>query len=326
MFGDYSSKRPELIVGAKVIQLGQNRILSHDWFWSGLFTSLQFQSYIKIQWQVFSVAKRKVVLELTTEGYTELGDSYKCYGYVAELASHPKAFEGAIYQAIQNLARNRKFFNLTSSAQDLSKNKPENTKEFYIDKTVNFNKPLRNQSSQIRSTIITVTTSNGHGSGFLISAKGYALTNAHVVGKDAIVRVKLPTGREILADVLAYDVKRDVALIKLEKEGVGCLPVNFESVKVGDETYAMGSPLSEVLSSTLTKGIISAFRKDGDLEFIQSDVSVQHGNSGGPLMDSNGNAIGICVSGVTPEGYASAGLNFFIPIKDAFETLNIKFK
>lgn len=326
LFGDYSNERPEFIIGAKITQVGQNRILSHDWFWSGQFTSLQFQSYLKIKWQIFSVAKREVVFETTTEGYSELGDYYKCYAYAARLASYPKAFEGAILQAIENFARNKKFHNLACSSQMSNENATMKIEDFYINKIANYKSPLNNQSSQIRSAIVTVVTPTGHGSGFFISEKGYALTNAHVVGKNAIVRVKLPTGREILADVLASDAKRDVALIKVENEGMSFLPINSKSVNIGIEVYAMGSPFDESLSSTLTKGIVSAFRKEGDLEFIQSDVSVQKGNSGGPLMDSNGNVVGICVSIVAPEGFASAGLNFFIPIQEAIDALNIKFK
>jgi len=181
---------------------------------------------------------------------------------------------------------------------------------------------LNNQSVQIRSTIITVTTSTGHGSGFLISENGHILTNAHVVGKNAIVRVKLPTGREFLADVLVSDSKRDVALLKTEHGGMNCLPISLENVNIGDEVYAIGSPLDEKLSTTLSKGIISAFRKEGDLIFIQSDVTVLPGSSGGPLLDYNGNVIGICVSGIG----MGLNLNFFIPIQEAIEALNIKFK
>lgn len=287
-----------------------------------MYTSLQFQSYIKIDWQVFSVAKREIIFETKTEGYSALGDSYKCYGFVMELAAYPKAFEGAILQAIENFARNPKFRDLTCRSQIYKEEKNGKTKEFYINKTANYNNPLSNQSSQIRAAIVTVKTTTGHGSGFLISENGYVLTNAHVVGKNAIVRVKLPTEREFLADVLAIDSRRDVALLKTENAGMNYLPINLKSVNIGDEVYAIGSPLDEKLSTTLSKGIVSAFRKEGDLEFIQSDVNVLPGNSGGPLLDSNGNIVGICVSGIG-EGL---NLNFFIPIQEAIDALNIKFR
>lgn len=322
LFGDFSNERPELIIGAKIIQVGQNRILSHDWFWSGLYTSLEFQNYVKINWQVFSVAKREVVFETTTEGYSTLGDSFKCYAFAMQLAAYPKAFEGAIFQAIDNLARNQEFRNLACSSQIYNESETKKTEEFYINKIANYKNPLSNQSSQIRSAIVTVTTSTGHGSGFIISEKGYVLTNSHVVGKNAIVRVKLPTGREFLADVLASDSKHDIALLKTEKEGMNYLPINVKSVNIGDEVYAIGSPLDEKLSTTLSKGIVSAFRKEGDLELIQSDVNVLPGNSGGPLLDSNGNVVGICVSGIG----TGLNLNFFIPIQEAIDVLNIKFR
>lgn len=322
LFADFSNERPEFIVGAKIIQVGQNRILSHDWFWSGMYISLQFQSYLKIEWQVFSVQKREVVFKTTTEGCSTLSDSFKCYGFAMELATYVEGLEGAISQAIENFARNAEFRNLICSSQINNESEPKSTAVFYISKIENYKYPLSNQSNQIRSAIVTVTTATGHGSGFFISEKGYVLTNSHVVGKNAIVRVKLPTGREYLADVVATDPKRDVALLKTENEGMEYLPINERSVNIGDEVYAIGSPLDETLSTTLSKGIVSAFRKEGDLEFIQSDVNVLPGNSGGPLLDSNGNVVGICVSGIGP----GLDLNFFIPVREAIDALNVKFK
>ena len=84
----------------------------------------------------------------------------------------------------------------------------------------------------------------------------------------------------------------------------------------------VGSPLDESLSSTLTKGIVSAIREENKLKLIQSDVNVRPGNSGGPMINKDGEVIGITVSGIVINGQ-SQGLNFFIPIADAFKVLKI---
>ena len=94
--------------------------------------------------------------------------------------------------------------------------------------------------------------------------------------------------------------------------------------KITDQVYAVGTPIKETLNTTVTRGIISAFRRDktSNLNFIQSDAAISPGNSGGPLFNSKGEVIGIAVAKYS--GSSSESLNLFIPIKDAFKVLNIK--
>ena len=96
---------------------------------------------------------------------------------------------------------------------------------------------------------------------------------------------------------------------------------------VSEEVYAIGAPLQERLRGTVTRGIVSAFRRDRltGLETIQADVSIQGGNSGGPLVDAQGNLVGLTVAGyVVPGSTGSAGLNLFIPIGDALDRLRLE--
>ena len=160
------------------------------------------------------------------------------------------------------------------------------------------------------------------GSGFVIS-DDLIITNSHVVGASNSVTVKLDSGIEVLGKVVATNAPRDVALIKLDAS----LPFHFnvrrELPSVGEEVYALGSPLDESLKSTLSKGIVSAFREENKMNYIQSDVNVVPGNSGGPLIDKSGKVIGITVSGIFINK-APQGINFFIPIDDAITALNLK--
>ena len=116
------------------------------------------------------------------------------------------------------------------------------------------------------------------------------------------------------------DPVRDVALIKTDSEPYVVVPVATGSVKVGDEVYAVGSPFGEQLSGTLTRGIVSADRTLGDLQFIQRDVSINPGSSGGPLLDAGGGVIAIAVM----KKEDSSGIALFIPIVEAIERLDLQ--
>jgi S1-C subfamily serine protease len=125
--------------------------------------------------------------------------------------------------------------------------------------------------------------------------------------------------------VLRSNAERDIALVKVNESSMSALPLLLNSVEIGSEVYAVGTPLEERYSATITKGIVSAYRTINDLAFIQSDVTIHPGNSGGPIVDGFGNVIATCVSGVAdPLSGRGIGLNFFIPIADALKFLAIE--
>jgi S1-C subfamily serine protease len=113
-----------------------------------------------------------------------------------------------------------------------------------------------------------------------------------------------------------------VALLKVDLGKTTALPLRAVKPGVGAEVYAMGSPFDPSLSATLSKGIVSAYRTMDGLNFIQSDVNVMGGSSGGPLLDASGNVIGMTVSGIEA-GEVPMGLNYFIPIGDTLSALGI---
>lgn len=174
--------------------------------------------------------------------------------------------------------------------------------------------------AQTLSAIAIVFASDGSGSGFLLSKEGYVLTNQHVVGGSKFVKLKWSDGSETLGEVIRTDARRDVALVKTDPQKRTPLGFRPGAVQVGEAVFAVGSPLGEKQQNTVTKGIVSASRSYDGLSFIQSDVAVTHGNSGGPLLDEKGRVIGLTVSGLAPNG-APIGLNFFIPIDEALRAL-----
>ena len=175
---------------------------------------------------------------------------------------------------------------------------------------------------QAVTSVATVFSNDGSGSGFLISDDGYVLTNRHVVGLAKYVKLKWPDGRESLGEVIRSDVRRDVALVKTEASGHRPLALQLVRPQVTDTVYAVGSPFGEALQNSVSKGIVSALRSSNGLDYIQSDAVVNHGNSGGPLLDDKARVIGLTVSGRMIND-APIGINFFIPIDDALRTLNL---
>jgi serine protease Do len=157
----------------------------------------------------------------------------------------------------------------------------------------------------------------GVGSGFIISDDGYVLTNAHVVEGADEVTVTLTDRREFKAKVLGSDKRSDVALLKLAATNLPRLRMGDSSkIRVGEWVIAIGSPFN--LDNTVTAGIISAKARDtGEyLPLIQSDVAVNPGNSGGPLINMRGEVIGINSQIATLSG-AYNGISFAVPIFEA---------
>ncbi len=160
----------------------------------------------------------------------------------------------------------------------------------------------------------------GAGSGFIISPDGVILTNAHVVRDAKEVTVKLQDRREFRARVLGSDPKTDVAVLKIDAKNLPVVPVGRSSdLKVGEWVLAIGSPFG--LESTVTAGVVSAKGRalpdESNVPFIQTDVAVNPGNSGGPLFNTKGEVIGIN-SQIYSQTGGYMGLSFAIPIDVAF--------
>ncbi len=175
----------------------------------------------------------------------------------------------------------------------------------------------RFQGPQQRGGQRSVPT-HGLGSGFIISADGIILTNAHVVRDASEVVVKLTDRREFRAKVLGSDPKSDVAVLKIDAKNLPVVPLaKGNDLKVGEWVLAIGSPFG--LDNTVTAGVVSAKGRslpDGNVPFIQTDVAVNPGNSGGPLFNTRGEVVGIN-SQIYSQTGGYQGLSFAIPIEVA---------
>src|SRR3989441_7451538 len=153
------------------------------------------------------------------------------------------------------------------------------------------------------------------GSGFILSADGYIVTNNHVVDGATAIQVKLGDGRELTAKVVGRDPKTDLALLKVEATGLPVIPVgDSTALQVGEPVMAIGNPFG--LEQTVTTGIVSATGRvigSGPYDnFIQTDASINPGNSGGPLINARGEVIGINTA-IFSRGGGSVGIGFAVP-------------
>ncbi|MBI3479620.1 MAG: DegQ family serine endoprotease [Nitrosomonadales bacterium] len=159
------------------------------------------------------------------------------------------------------------------------------------------------------------------GSGFIISADGYIMTNAHVVDSADKITVRLTDKREFRAKVIGVDKRTDVAVLKIEASGLPKITVGDPNkLKVGEWVVAIGSPFG--FDSSVTAGIVSAkgrsLPQDNFVPFIQTDVAINPGNSGGPLFNMEEEVVGINSQIYTRSG-GSMGLSFAIPIDVAMQ-------
>ena len=173
------------------------------------------------------------------------------------------------------------------------------------------------QAPQMRGRRMPAPVQRGLGSGVIMTKDGYILTNNHVVDGVDSVRVELPDRRTFTAKVVGTDPATDLAVIKIDASSLPTLVMgDSDAVKVGDVVLAVGNPLG--VGETVTSGIISAKGRqtptgdDGYQDFLQTDAAINHGNSGGALVNAAGELVGINSQILSPSD-GNIGLGFAIP-------------
>lgn len=267
-----------------------------------------------VQWQVYDPAAQKLVGKFETHAT----------GQSSQVSRN--GLDGLFLAAFRANARDlmsdsgfQKLLKVASGASPVATSPVGATRAEHIDFRPASAQAPRTPPQAVQSVVL-VQTNDGHGSGFLISPEGYILTNSHVVGSARTVRIRWADGTEGPAQVLRTDRERDIALVKADSTPSQALALRTALPAQGDSVFAIGAPLDPSLQGTLTRGIVSANRVIGGLSFIQSDVAVTHGNSGGPLINERGEVLGVTQLSITENG-ASVSLNMFIPIGDALRAL-----
>lgn len=171
-------------------------------------------------------------------------------------------------------------------------------------------------------SVVIVKAGEYVGTGVIISREGYALTAYHVVDGAPDLQVELKSGLSLHAEILRFNAEYDLALLKFTGRGHACLPLRIGSrPAIGEEVFAVGTPAG-VLDFSVSKGVVSAVREIGGKTLLQTDASVNSGNSGGPLLDKTGHVVGIVTWKLrADQGYE--GIAFAIPVEVGLRRLNL---
>lgn len=308
LFEDPSTWKSEILVAGLIKELKANIC-----FPFGIYYGPKGEAFVKVEWQIYSKLDRAVVHRVVTEGAFKATSTQNGGANAVVL--------NAFTQAARNLLADEKFRSIVVRGGEAVKETVFKAADGLVI-TPGKSKALTGRTDEWKDGVATVFAGGGHGSGFAIS-ENLILTNHHVVGESGKVVVKIGAGFEVTGEVIAYNSAQDVAVVKL----AASLPRHFRLQRnlptVGADVFAVGSPVSEQLQASVTKGVVSGIRQDNGKTFIQSDVNVLSGSSGGPLLNSDGEAVGITVSGLRVNG-ATQGINFFVPIKDALEVMGLK--
>ncbi len=176
---------------------------------------------------------------------------------------------------------------------------------------------------QAMQAAVTVKTNLGHGSGFVVSSDGYIVTNLHVVANAKKIEVYSTDQIPLEAVLVRQNEYKDLALLKVEKAFSYSFPISpNKNYKIGDDIYAIGTPNSIELGQSLSKGIISGERNSEEDKYIQTDASVNMGNSGGAMVNSQGMLLGVVNSKMS--GVGIEGIGFAIPAFEIGKALFIK--
>jgi serine protease Do len=285
------------------------------------------KSRITVEWQVFDPVRRQVILRKRNEGKFETSETIA--------PDHKVMMQLAFADAANQLATSpelrRTMTERAPLPSPMARTAAEDRSRIPLRRAALSQQPINTHIDRLRSATVLIESSDtSHGSGFIISEDGLMITNRHVVGSQRFVRVRLVSGRAVVGEVLRSHDLRDVALVKLEGSGYPVMAVRETPVTVTEEVYAIGAPQQRQLAWTVTRGVVSAWRAASPpvrpFDLIQADVAIHGGNSGGPLLDKQGNLVAISVIGWAPDPNnpsANTSLNGFIPILDGLEKLGI---
>lgn len=312
LFTDPGAASAEFQVGAEVTEARAELCYENAGYdvlkerFLGEFQNASGKLQLAMRWQIYSSLDRRVVARIETLAGAQVGLSSNTVQALIFEASRQNII------ALLRTPEFREAVRRSQPAAPSTKAEPLALKASTADLSI----------ADAVGSVTAIFAGDGMGSGFVI-ADGYLLTDRHVVGESEKVRVKWSDGLETAGEVVRSDRRRDVALIRTDTRGRPALKPRMEPVSPGETVFAIGSPLDPKFQGTVTRGAVSAFRTFDGFAYIQSDVTVNPGNSGGPLLDQKGRVVGLTEAGYRVES-APTGINLFTPIRDAIDFLSVK--
>jgi serine protease Do len=269
--------------------------------------------FIECEWQLFDLSNLKTPIKTFNIKTTNFrtGNNY-------ELLLHEM-----ISLSERSLLEDESLYDLLVSTEQkyLEKSKGE-----IIKIPLSLNRSYTNSSLMLKevvSSIVTVETTDKFGSGVFITDNGYLITNYHVIEGNNPVFVKIDKEKKVKAEIVKFNKDFDLAILKVNVTNIkGLSFYDSDQTSLGEDVYAIGTPLDKKLAQSISKGIISGYREFNGVNFIQSDVSINSGNSGGPMLNSKGEIIGI--NTLKASGKDVSGVGFSIPSNIVLKMLNIE--
>lgn len=313
------------VLGAENILFGEDDSAKARYQLGGTINDIAYNSYaplaggfseasIQVEWQLFDALTKDVVFSSSSEGYGK--QSGTAVGVI----------QLAFRNAIRHLMADKSF------VQILAKSDTEDITEPLFSESIQIAINRDSRSLQlprdvenVMEGVVVIRVGKTHASGFIISETGYILTAAHVVSGVDNVTIRMKSGLEMEAKVIRVDEAQDVALVKMQGRGHRALHLQNQVVPpVGTELFAIGAPASENLSFSTSKGIVSGHRESEGFKYIQTDASLNPGNSGGPLLNTNGEVVGIVSWKIVAPGFE--GLSFGVPLDAVSTRLGVEWK
>jgi serine protease Do len=326
LFAERGANEPDFLIGANITNLRVDADLVCD-VMTPRVLGMRGTGTITVDWQVFDPVNRRVIHQSKVEGRYEASSTIpNDNALFMYLAFADAANKFALDPRLRDIVTQQRPTIMADRSLDANMRA-----RLPLRRTTLSQQPIDTQIDRLRSaTVLIETGDGGHGSGFLVTEDGLMITNKHVVGGQRFVRVRLVSGRSVVGEVLREHELRDVALVKLEGSGYPVMAIRETPVRVTEEVYAIGAPRERMLAWTVTRGVVSAWRPARPprepFDLIQSDVPIHGGNSGGPMLDRQGNLVAIAVAGYNfgADKQANASLNLFIPILDGLEKLGME--
>lgn len=307
LFGRDDSSKAEYLLGGTV----QSVVFNTYAPLSGNYS----ESRLGIEWQVYDTFREKVAYRATTSGYGRRpGIGSAC-------------IQSAFRSALDNLLARADFVDtLKRSAREAWDEAANDLAPITIASCPSEEKlVLPDDLNVVMRSVLTIRAGESIGSGFVVSNDGWAITAGHVVSGLKEVVVRMQSGLELAAAVVRVDGQQDVALIKLPGRGHACVSIDTgDEPAVGSDLFAVGAPTGEDLAFSVTKGIVSGLRELQGKRYVQTDAALNPGNSGGPLLSSDGTVVGIVSWKVAGPGFE--GLAFGVPVHAAAARLGISWE
>lgn len=307
-------QRPRYILGAELVEYGLDLSVDPNKdLGAGKYLA---RTRMVCDWQVLDQSLNNVVLTVRTNGETRERSS-STYHLGNNLAAYEDALIAFLHEG--------QFIELLKSEKATPFPETANSAATVTEVKKVDNPAFKNLGEMIRyadRSCVTVITDAGHGSGVIISSQGHVISAQHVIDGVNRIEVQFSDGLRQEATVVLADEEHDLVLLDIAGSGFRALPIAVnDSTGLGEEVVTIGTPADVLLGQSISKGILSGKRKIDEKIYLQTDVAVSPGNSGGPLLNEHGAVIGIVQSKLVGEGIE--GLSFAIPMDRVMERLRL---